>query len=111
MHAKFEELYNDAQLKIDQIAERILTLGRTPYHSFSEYLEASQIKEYKNINKGKDSVEIVLSSLKAIIIVERETLKKAAELEDEGTITMLTDFITQQEKEIWMFSSWLKKHD
>ncbi len=111
LHVKFEELYTDAQLKIDEIAERILTLGRTPLHSFSEYLEASELKEHKNVSKGRTGVEIVLDSLKTIIIAEREALKKAGELEDEGTIAMLTDFITQQEKEVWMFSSWLKKHN
>jgi starvation-inducible DNA-binding protein len=28
-HVKFEELYNDSQLKVDMIAERVLTLGGT----------------------------------------------------------------------------------
>ncbi len=34
LHIKFEELYNDALLKIDEVAERILTLGHTPLHTF-----------------------------------------------------------------------------
>ena len=37
LHAKFEELYNDLFVKIDEIAERILTLGGMPNHNFSEY--------------------------------------------------------------------------
>ncbi len=44
LHVKFEELYNDAFLKIDEIAERILTLGYTPVHSFSEYIRTSEIR-------------------------------------------------------------------
>ena len=39
LHVKFEELYNDSQLKIDMIAERVLTLGGTPLHTFSDYLD------------------------------------------------------------------------
>ena len=44
LHVKFEEYYNDAQVKIDEIAERILTLGKTPFHSYSDYLEENQLK-------------------------------------------------------------------
>ena len=37
LHAKFEELYDDANMKVDEIAERILTLGETPLHTFEDY--------------------------------------------------------------------------
>ena len=37
LHEKFEELYNDLFVKIDEIAERILTLGKTAEHNFSAY--------------------------------------------------------------------------
>ena len=45
LHLKFEEIYNNLQLKIDEIAERILTLGYTPLHSYSAYLKNAGIKE------------------------------------------------------------------
>lgn len=108
LHVKFEEIYNDAQLKIDLVAERILTLGFTPLHTFTDYLKNSSIKEAKNISDAKTAVELIVSNLQTIIILERAILKTAEKLDDEGTNTMLTDFITQQEKEIWMYSSWLK---
>ena len=38
LHAKFEELYNDANIKVDEIAERVLTLGHVPLHTFEDYL-------------------------------------------------------------------------
>ena len=53
LHLKFEELYTDALLKVDEIAERILTLGHTPLHSFTDYVVQSGIKEATNITKGK----------------------------------------------------------
>lgn len=108
LHVKFEEIYNDAQLKIDLVAERILTLGFTPLHTFTDYLKNSSIREGKNISDAKTAVELIVSSLQTVVVLERAILKTAEKLEDEGTITMLTDFITQQEKEIWMYSSWLK---
>jgi starvation-inducible DNA-binding protein len=109
LHVKFEEIYTDAQLKIDMIAERVLTLGFTPLHTFSDYLKQSKIKEGKNINDAKTAVELIVNSLQTIIVLERAILKTADKLSDEGTTTLLTDFITQQEKEIWMYSSWLKQ--
>ena len=100
LHVKFEELYNDVQLKIDLVAERILTLGFSPLHTFSDYLKKSSIKEGKNISDAKTAVQLVVSSLQTIILLERAILKTADKLNDEGTNTMLTDFINQQEKEI-----------
>jgi len=109
LHVKFEEIYTDAQMKIDMIAERVLTLGFTPLHTFSDYLKQSKIKEGKNIADAKTAVELIVNSLQTIIVLERAILKTADKLSDEGTTTLLTDFITQQEKEIWMYSSWLKQ--
>ena len=39
LHVKFEELYTDSQLKVDLIAERILTLQGTPLHTFDDYIK------------------------------------------------------------------------
>lgn len=108
LHVKFEEIYTDAQDKIDLIAERILTLEFTPFHTFSDYLKNATIKEGRNISEAKQAVDLIVSSLKTIIILERSILQTASKLNDEGTTSLITDFITQQEKEIWMYSAWLK---
>ena len=109
LHIKFEELYTDAQLKIDEIAERILTLGFTPLHTFEDYLVHTTVSVGKNISEGKEGVTLVIDSLQKIVILERNILSAANELGDEGTLTLLTDFITQQEKMIWMYAAWLNK--
>lgn len=108
LHAKFEELYRDAQEKIDAIAERILTLDFVPLHTFSDYLATSRIKEGRQIFQDTEAVVLILESIKTLIDIERLALKTASELNDEGTITLLSDFIAEQEKTVWMFSSWLK---
>lgn len=83
LHVKFEEIYTDAQEKVDLIAERVLTLGFTPMHTFSDYLKHATIKEGKNIHEAKEAVELIVSSLQTIIILERAILKTAAVLNDE----------------------------
>src|SRR5210317_1312583 len=49
LHLKFEELYNDLILKIDEVAERILTLGHTPKHNYADYRTISKIKESSQV--------------------------------------------------------------
>jgi starvation-inducible DNA-binding protein len=109
LHLKFEELYNDALIKIDEIAERVLTLGFTPMHSYSDYIKKSEIRQQTNITDGYKAVEQVLSAFKTLIVKERVLLNMAAEANDEGTNALMSDYIRAQEKLVWMYSSFLDR--
>lgn len=109
LHPKFEELYNSLVLKIDEIAERILTLGATPAHNYSDYLQISTIKESKEVSDGNKSVELILNSFNVVIELQRELLEITEKAGDEGTNSQMSDYITEQEKEVWMYSSYLGK--
>ncbi len=109
LHAKFEELYTDVQLKIDEVAERILTLGHVPSHSYTDYLKLSRIKEKRNVHDGKEAVKAVLDAFRVLLEIERELLTLSADAEDEGTNALMSDYIRQQEKLVWMYSSFLNK--
>lgn len=108
LHAKFEELYTDALVKVDEVAERILTLGYTPVHSYSEYLATSKIPEAINVSEGKLAVQKVLDSFRTLLSLEREILILAEEANDEGTGALMSDYIREQEKMVWMYSASLK---
>lgn len=109
LHLKFEELYNDLLLKIDEVAERILTLGHSPNHNFSDYARVSKIAESKRVTDGVESVVNVLESFKTIIPLQRELLSLSAETGDEGTNALMSDYIRAQEKLVWMYSAFLSK--
>ncbi len=109
LHLKFEELYNDFLLKIDEVAERILTLGHTPQHNYSNYQTTSKIKESVQVSDGIKAVEDILSSFQVIIILQRELLSISSEAGDEGTNALMSDYIRMQEKLVWMYSSFLNK--
>lgn len=109
LHPKFEELYSGLVLKIDEIAERILTLGFTPAHNYSEYLKASTIKESKEVSDGNKCVENILASFKTVIDLQRELLDITDGAGDEGTNSQMSDYITEQEKEVWMYNAYLGK--
>ena len=108
LHVKFEEFYTDSQEKIDLIAERVLTLGGTPLHTFSDYSELAKVPVGKNITQDVESVKLVVASLKVLLELERAILNEADEADDEGTNSMMSDFISEQEKTVWMLNAWLQ---
>ncbi len=109
LHLKFEELYNDALIKIDEVAERVLTLDHTPMHAYSDYVKTSSIKEAKDVSDGKKAVQIVVDGFQQLLILERELLELSGDANDEGTNALMSDYIREQEKTVWMYSSFLKK--
>lgn len=108
LHVKFEELYTDALLKIDEIAERIRTLGNTPLHTFSDYIEYSSIKEIKNVSDGNKAVSAILDGFGILLALERHILDLSDEANDEGTNSLMSDYIREQEKLVWMYSAYLR---
>jgi len=108
LHQKFEDLYNNLFLKIDEVAERILTLGFRPNHNFSEYFKTSSILEADGVIDGQDSVSRVLESLGILLAKQRTILDLSAEIDDTGTNSLMSDYIREQEKMMWMYSAYIK---
>ena len=107
LHLKFEEIYNDLLLKVDALAERILTLDGVPLHSFSDYLNISAIPEQKGLHDGRACIESLLDSFRELLVAQRRILGQAAEAGDEGTASILSDYVQQQEKLVWMLRAYL----
>jgi len=107
LHVKFEEFYTDSQEKIDFIAERILTLEGKPLHTFEDYTKLAKVPVGKNISKDTEAVSLVINSLAELLKIERLILEESDKANDEGTNSMMSDFIAEQEKTIWMLKSWL----
>lgn len=105
LHVKFEELYTDLTVKIDEVAERILTLGFTPLHSYTDFIRTADIQEKKAISDGMQAVTEILASFKVVLGHQRAILKLSAESDDEGTNSLMSDYITSQEKLVWMYRS------
>jgi starvation-inducible DNA-binding protein len=108
LHEKFEELYDDLFTKIDEIAERILTLGYTANHKYSDYKNDAKIQESPVISDSESAVEDILASFKTIIVLQRELLDLSDDVNDEGTNALMSDYISEQEKLVWMYTAYLK---
>ena len=107
LHVKFEEYYTDSQEKIDMIAERILTLGGNPLHTFNDYSSLATVPVGKGVTQDVEAVNLVLSSLSELLKIERSILEASDDANDEGTNSMMSDFISEQEKTMWMLQAWL----
>jgi starvation-inducible DNA-binding protein len=107
LHLKFEELYDDAVLKIDEIAERILTLQGVPLHTFEAYVKQSTITSVEKDKVDGAIVSTIVENFSVLIAKERAILTKAAETGDEGTVSQMSDYITLTEKTVWMLNAYL----
>lgn len=109
LHSKFEEMYNDAANKVDEIAERILTLGGNPENRFSEYLKIAKLKEVSNVASGNEAIDHIITTFSYLIGEERKLIEIANEANDDVTADLLTGYLKEQEKLIWMLVAFSTK--
>lgn len=109
LHEKFEELYNEAAANVDEIAERLLTIGGQPIATMKEYLEVATISEEGNEKTANEMVQTVVNDYKAI----KEQLLELAELADNNHDVITNDLaigiIENIDKHIWMLSAYLEE--
>lgn len=110
LHVKFEELYNNAVLTIDELAERVLTLGKPPISTFADYIKVSKIKEINTIGlKDTAMVKAIIDDMATLISLEREIMEISEEAGDDGTNDMINKFMQFKEKNTWMLRSFINE--
>ena len=110
LHLKFEELYTVALTTIDELAERILTLGKSPYSTFADYIKESTIEEINTIGlKDTAMVKAIVQDMATLIKMERDLLEITADAGDDGTNDMINRFMQFKEKNTWMLRSFVNE--
>lgn len=109
LHEKFESLYDDVAAKVDEVAERILMLGASPKSRFSDYLQLAQVKETAGVECGEEAVAHILDTLRLFIAQERSIIALAQEAGDDVTADLLTGYLKEQEKLVWMLIAFSTK--
>ncbi|MBP1995880.1 Dps family protein [Paenibacillus eucommiae] len=107
LHIKFEELYKEADLHIDELAERLLAIGGKPLATMKEYLDQSTLKEAKGKETATQMVEAMVEDFSMIIEELDEGMKTAEEAEDDATADLLLAIHASLEKHRWMLQSML----
>lgn len=109
LHEKFEELYTDAVEKVDEIAERILTLRHQPISNYSDFLKKSNLKESESALTDSKMISTLLEDHGKILKQMSKVIETANKNKDEGTIDLIGAYIRELEKTSWMLEAWKMK--
>ncbi|MET3575315.1 Dps family protein [Bhargavaea ullalensis] len=107
LHAKFEELYNEATLHMDEIAERMLTLGGKPAATMSEHLELSVIGEADGTETANEMVGRLTDDFTRVMKSLKTGMELAAKDGDDMTEDLLNSTYQSVEKHQWMLNAFL----
>ncbi|MFI3130001.1 Dps family protein [Mammaliicoccus sciuri] len=108
LHEKFEELYNEASVYVDDLAERILAIEGNPIATLREALEWSVIEEAEKNLTANQMVEQLSKDFTTVIVQLEEGIQLAEKVNDDMTGDMLLAMVTSLEKHNWMLKSFLK---
>lgn len=110
LHETFEAQYDELREAGDSLAERVRALGHFTPGTFREYLELSAIKEDESLpNSPEAMIENLLRDNETCSKEARKVLKVAEDAEDEVTVDMMVERMTQHDEAAWMLRSTLEK--
>jgi len=102
LHLLFEEHYNELALAVDDIAERIRTLGIEAPGTYKQFAELSSIEEVDGVPPAQQMVEILTAGHEQVVRTSREALKRAQAADDESSASLISDRMRIHEKTAWM---------
>ncbi|WAW09030.1 DNA starvation/stationary phase protection protein [Oxalobacter vibrioformis] len=105
LHVMFEEQYTELWNALDEIAERIRSLGFAAPGTLKEYLKLASIKEIDGVPGAEDMIRDVLAGSEAVSRLSRDVLELADKAGDDPTVDLLTERMQVHEKNAWMLRS------
>ena len=105
LHLMFEEHYTELATAVDEIAERIRTLGYPAPGTYKQFASLSAIEEVDGVPNAEDMVQILTASHEQVVRTAREVLSVAQEADDESSAGLVSDRMRIHEKTAWMLRS------
>ncbi|OXS73935.1 Dps family protein [Domibacillus enclensis] len=109
LHTKFEELYTEASVHIDELAERLLALEGKPIATLKESLDKASVEEAAGKETAEQMVQSLVDDFTTLTAELKEAMDLADEVGDETTGDMLLAIHQSLEKHVWMLKSFLNK--
>jgi starvation-inducible DNA-binding protein len=109
LHVMFEEQYTEQWTALDDIAERIRSLGHFAPATYKRYAELSNITEEPEVLSAKEMIRQLVEGNEIITRTLRAGVKVADEIDDFPTADMLTTRMEVHEKNAWMLRSFLEQ--
>lgn len=105
LHLMFEEHYTELAVAVDDIAERILTLGVAAPGTYKAFAELSSIQQVEGVPEAREMVSILTKSHEQVVKTCREALASAQSANDESSAALISDRMRIHEKTAWMLRS------
>jgi starvation-inducible DNA-binding protein len=105
LHERFEELYENAHTDIDDLAERVLTVGGRPIGTLKGALEHAAIKEETGTPDAATMIGRTIADLRTRLERIHQTAEAADSAHDRGTAALMDDLTSRIEKSIWMLEA------
>jgi starvation-inducible DNA-binding protein len=105
LHTFFEEQYLELADAVDEVAERIRTLGAMAPGTYSAFAKLSSIEEVEDTPSAEEMVQILTRAHETVVKTCRDVLKLAQEADDESSIGLISDRMSIHEKTAWMLRS------
>ena len=106
-HEKLEELYNEVNESIDEIAEHILILGGQPLGTLKDYLAISTIQEAENKKVKSDEIyRNLITDFETLLKKSTEIKEEADKENDYATSALIDNYILNYGKHLWMLRHW-----
>ena len=109
LHQQFEELYTAWADAIDDLAERVRTMGGVPVHTLASVLHLATLEEDESVPEATEMVRRVAGDLERMHARISDVLD--AEDTSRGTADLLNDILDHVEKDLWMLGAWLHADD
>ncbi|AWL13422.1 Antigen TyF1 [Saliniradius amylolyticus] len=105
LHLMFEEHYTELAEAVDDIAERIRTLGVESPGTYKAFSKLTAIEETEEVPAAAEMVVILTKSHEQVVRTAREVLATAQKADDESTAALVSDRMAIHEKTAWMLRS------
>jgi len=102
LHLMFEEHYTELATAVDEIAERIRTLGVAAPGTYKTFAELSSIREVEGVPSATQMIKILTQGHEQVVKTCREVLALAQKADDESTAALVSDRMRIHEKTAWM---------
>ena len=107
LHTLFEEQYTELATAIDDVAERIRSLGHPAPGSFAAFAKLSEIPDTDGVPKAEQMIRLLVEAHETVIRTARGVVPVAENAGDQATADLATQRLQLHEKTAWMLRSLL----
>lgn len=108
LHTLFETQYTELALAVDEIAERIRSVGAFAPGSYAEYAKLTSVQEASGRTEAKEMIRHLVADQEKIAVAARRVIDAADAVQDQATTDLAIRRLQTHSKNAWMLQSHLE---